>query len=284
MAAPIRFPFLLAAVALTFAAGVVTPASGDAGSDDGSGAPAEVRVERVKPHKPKLPTLRFLKTNRAFVRARLDLLREKPLEDSGGAREMDPRFLAYRDLLASVHAAGDSVAVAADATQRRELFASINELGLLEAQLDRMGQLLADQRMRLGVLQEDFAGHQRSALAVVLSGAPAAGAPDSLVVTRDDGSRFSVLLTSEERSSLAAGGTLEVFHGLIEPREQVLELSFEGGSWAGAPHGWLTLSPERDRLTFLRLDLSPATPAQGAAAISASSWRHDADTETALRP
>lgn len=280
MSTPIRSLLLSTAAVVALA----TATAAAAGPADGAGAPAEVRVERVKPHKPKLPTLRFLKTNRDFVRARLDLLREKPLEDSGGARELDPRFLAYRDLLASVQAAGDSVAVSADATQRRELFASITELGLLEAQLDRMGALLADQRTRLAVLQEDFAGHQRSALAVVVAGAPAAGAPDSLVVTRDDGSRFSVLLTPGERSSLAAGGTLEVFHGLIEPREQVLEVSFEGGTWSGAPHGWLTLAPQRDQLTFLRLDLAPATPALGAAAITATTWRHDAEAETALRP
>ena len=39
--------------------------------------PAPVKVERVKPHTPKLPTLRFLRTNRDFVRGRLDLLRER---------------------------------------------------------------------------------------------------------------------------------------------------------------------------------------------------------------
>lgn len=241
------------------------------GADD---APASVRVERVRPSRPKLPTLRFLKTNRDFLRSRLDLLREKPLEDHSGARDMDPRFLAYRDMVASARTAGDSVAIAADADQRRQLFASVTELGTLENQLDQLGRLLADQRMRLTVLQEDFTGHQRSALAIVLSGAPAGEAPAGLAILRDDGTSVSVQLSDEERASLAQGGVLEISHALVEPREQVFEIAFEGGAWSAAPHGYVTLAPERDRLTFLRLDLTSASAASGAAGLAASTWIH----------
>lgn len=247
--------------------------------------PVPVRVDRVRPRKEKLATLRFLKTNRDFLRSRLDLLRETPLEQHTSALDIDPRFLAYRDLVAAARASGDSVAVAADADQRRELFASITDLGALESQLDLMERLLADQRTRLTVLQEDFAGHQRSALAIVVSGAPRDGAPAVISITRDDGTSITMPLSPGEQASLIQGGVLELSHGLIEPREQVLEIAFGGGLWAGAPHGFVTLSPARDHLTFLRLDLEGVSADSGASGVLATTWRHDDGAlESASRP
>ncbi len=247
--------------------------------------PVAVKVTRVRPAREVLATMRFLRTNRDFFRARLDLLRATPVESSHGAEPVDPRFLAWRDLLASAQAAGDSVAAAADADQRRTLFASVTDLGALETQLDQMDRLLAAQRVRLASLEADFAGLQRTALAVVVSGAPASGLPGALELAFDDGTRVDVPLDDAQRATLAGGGVLEVFHGLIEPREQSFALTLGA---AAADTGFVTLSPEKDRLTFLRLDLSGAGTANGAAGIVATTWPHDAapdlDRERANRP
>jgi hypothetical protein len=237
--------------------------------------PAPVRVERVRPAHESLPTMRFLRTNREFFRTRLDLLRETPLTRRDGAQDIDPRFLAWRDMLAAVRAAGDTVTAAEDADQRRTLFASVTDLGQLEAQLDAMDRLLADQRVRLASLQADFAGHQRTALAVVVSGWPRGEAPTSLALALEDGTQLSLPLSAEQRASLAGGGVLELFHGLIEPREQSLAIAIAGGPWAAADSGFVTLEPARDRLTFLRLDLSGVGGNSGATGIAASTWLHD---------
>jgi hypothetical protein len=242
----------------------------------------------VRPAREKLPTLRFLRTNREFFRTRLDLLRETPLSRREGAQDIDPRYLAWRDMLAAVRAAGDTVAAAEDADQRRVLFASVTDLGQLEAQLDAMDRLLAGQRTRLTSMQEDFAGHQRTALAVVVSGWPGGEAPTGLSLAFDDGTQLSWPLSPEQRASLAGGGVLEMFHGLIEPREQSLAIAIEGGRWTAPDSGFVTLDPQRDRLTFLRLDLSGVGADSGATGIAATRWLHDdqpdADRERTNRP
>src|SRR5689334_8283559 len=116
----------------------------------------EVKVERIKPKKEKLATLRFLKENRDFIRARYDQLQETPIAGRASAEDLDPRFLAYRAMLAQINAAKDSVATIADLHGREELLRSVTQLGDLESQLDLMERLLATQRTRLGVLQADF--------------------------------------------------------------------------------------------------------------------------------
>lgn len=236
-------------------------------------APTPVKVERVKPAKQKLPTLRFLRTNRDFVRGRLDLLRERPLEVDANAREMDPRFLAYRELLAGVEAAGDSAAAIAQSVEGRQLFASVTELGALEAQLDEIGRLLADQELRLAALQQDFAGRQRTELVLLVTGLPDGAAPATMTWVREEGDSVRAEWSETERASLRSGGTFEWFHGLVEPREQVLEFAFSGNGWDVAPHAYVTIEPGRDEMTFLRLDLSAVRSADGAAAIRATSWR-----------
>lgn len=235
--------------------------------------PAPVKVERVKPAKPKLPTLRFLRTNRDFVRGRLDQLRERPIEQDARSREMDPRFLAYRELLAGVTAASDSAAAIARSAEGRELFASVTELGALEAQLDEIGRLLADQELRLAALQQDFAGRQRTELVLLVTGLPEGAAPVAMTWVREEGDSLRAEWTDTERASLHSGGTFEWFHGLVEPREQVLEFAFSGPGWEGAPHAFVTIEPARDQMTFLRLDLSAARAADGATAIHATTWR-----------
>lgn len=235
-------------------------------------APAPVRVERVKPKKEKLPTLRFLRTNLDFVRGRLDLLRERPLEQDADGRAIDPRFLAYAELVAGARAAGDSVAAIDRAVAGRELFEHVGELAALEAELDAIGRLLADQQARLGRLQENFAARPTTSLSLLVAGMPAGDAPMGLAWIREEGDTVRVRWSEAELAALRSGGTLEAFRGLVEPREQVLELACEGPGWDDAPHAWVTLDPERGRLTFLALDCAAVSPATGATATQATTW------------
>ena len=234
-----------------------------------------VRVERVRPARPKLATLQFLKENRDWIRARFDLLRARAIASTGAADPIDPRFLDYARMLREVEAAADSAAAMRDARERRELLASIGDLAGVESELDRIETALAVQRGRLGVLEEDFTGDQRTALVVVLAGAPASGAPSELAVTLDDGEKVTIPLPRETLATLAAGGVVQVLHRLVEPREQVLEVRLAGGGWPADDHAFVTIDPARDRLTFLRFDLSALRPATGAGALAASTWLHD---------
>lgn len=259
---------------VSIAAAVLVPALSLADSTSAPVASTEVRVERIKPDKEKHETLRFLKQNRDFVRRRFDLLREKPVAGSGEAGPIDPRYLGYSKMLAAILADQDSVTRAAEARDRQTLLASITELGQLENQLDQMDRLLASQRARLGVLQNDFTGRQKTALVVVASGWPVDAVLDGITITLEDGSRVNVALTDAQRSSLRDGGVLEVFHGFVEPREQVIELTLAGNRWAVPEPAYVTLDPTRDRITFLRLDLTKVG-ASGAAGMTARTWIHD---------
>ncbi len=264
MRAPVRFllPVLLgSALALPAAAGPFDP--------------VPVKVERVHPKVAKLPTMRFLRDNVGFIRSRYDLLHAQPDGHADGAVAIESRFLAYRDMLAAVEASRDSLTQAETARRGHELFASVTELGHVEEELDRMERSLADQRERLARLQADFAGRQRTALAVVVRGCPAAADAESLVLAFEDGTRRAVSLSEAQRQSLREGGALQCWLGLVEPREQVLGVALAGGSWNPGSAGWLTLDPTRDRLTFLQLDLSAAAPADPAAGLQATTWLHD---------
>ncbi len=235
----------------------------------------EVRVERARPQKEKHETLRFLKANRDFVRARYDLLRQMAINQHGEAGPIDPRFLSYGEMLAAIQAAGDSVEFVEDARRRQLLLASITELGELEARLDLMDKLLAEQQGRLGVLQADFTGRQQTALVVVVSGTPGSAAVDSIAIGLEDGTRRAVALTAEQREALRTGGVIQVFHGFVEPRVQVVEIALTGVAWPAGSSGFVELDPERDHLTLLRLDLAAVNADTGAAAIAASAWLHD---------
>jgi hypothetical protein len=253
-------------------------------ASDGAAEPVPVRVERVRPRPEKRPTLRFLKANRDFLSARFERLRERPVPSGGDAAGIDPRFLAYQRLLAEARASADSLAAAEREREGHALFASVTELGGLESELDLMDRLLAAQRARLDTLQSDFAGRQRTALFVVVSGWPAGGAVERLTVRLEDSTTVSVPLDADEQTALRQGGWLEVFHGLVEPRPQVLELAVGGAGWPAGDAGWVSLEPARDRLTFLRLDLSEAEPAAGASTVAATTWLHDASLPASPEP
>jgi hypothetical protein len=272
---PVRGRALGALLALL---ALLPPAPAFAGPTPRAGTTVEeptvtvVKIERVKPKKEKLPTLRFLHANRDFIRARFDRLRQESHSEAARAGDLDPRFLAYRKLLAEIAAAKDSVAVAAEARERAALFASVSDLATLERELDQMERLLESQRARLAVLQADFAGRQRTELDVVLTGHALAGRVDSVAVRLEDGSLHAAGLDSTQRESLRKGGVLEVFRGLVEPRDQVLEITLQGEGWSLTGPGYVTLEPRRDQLTFLKLDLSQAHPRAGLTSILAGTW------------
>ena len=276
MRAPRPLPLLLLALALPAGAAFArparpapAPAAVDAtpAHPPEDAAPLPVRVQRVRPEHPKLATLRFLAANRDYLRGELDRLRARVVRANGGAGAIDPRFLAYGRMVAEAKAAGDSAAAADSSRAGRALYASVTELGALESELDQMDRALAGQRERLGALQRDFAGEQRTELAVVLSGWPRAGAPAGLTLVLDDGTQQVVTLDDGQRDALRAGGAVQVMHRMLEPREQVLGVAFAGG----AGTGWLELAPERDRLNLLRLDLSTLAT-NDAAELAATTW------------
>jgi hypothetical protein len=237
---------------------------------------APVRVERIRPKREKYATLRFFKANRDFLRARFDLLRQHPGSRPGDAAAVDPRFLAYQQLVAEARAGGDSLTAADQSEKRRKLFQSVTELGMLESQLDQMDRLLADQRNRLGVLQADFAARQRTTLAIVMTGYPGQDAITSVGLKFEDGDSLQIPLSPVQCQSLRQGGMLEVFHGLVEPREQLFQVVLGTEGRAATAAGWITLEPQRDHLTFLRLNLAPVRVAEGAASMTASTWVLDA--------
>lgn len=235
----------------------------------------EVTIERVRPQKEKLPTLQFLKENRDFVRARFDLLRQTPKDQSGQATLIDPRYLAYEQMLAAIRAGRDSATAATDVIERQQLLASITQLGQLEGQLDNMDRLLAAQRSRLQILQDDFTGRQRTALVIVVSGYPDNDAISEVTVTLEDGAKLTVPLYWEQRLALKKGGVVQVFHGFVEPREQVIQIGIAGEGWPPGDSGFVTLTPARDRMQFLRLDLTGVQPSRGIASVKASTWLND---------
>ncbi len=235
-----------------------------------------VGITSARPAREVLPTLGFLKANADFLRTRFELFAPGARVQGSAARPVDPRFLSYRTLLADIAAAKDSVGAYAEARERQALFASVADLADLERELDQMERVLSAQQARLGVLHADFAGRQRTELTVLLTGGALAGRLDSLVVRLEDGTGVVTGLDDTQRRSLKVGGMLEVFRVLVEPREQVIELRFMGEGWNQASPGFVRIGPARDRLTFVKLDLSAAAPVRGLSSVTAGTWQSDA--------
>lgn len=257
---------------------VVTPVSAE--------TVTEVKVESIKPEKEKHETLRFLKENRAFIRARLDLLRQTTSQREAGALAIDPRYLTYKEMLAAVEGAGDSLAAAEDSARKHAFLESVTQLGDLESRLDMLERLLAEQRSRLGTLEQDFTGRQKTALMVLVTGSAGVAAPAEVAITIEDGTTHRVPLTPMQRESLMAGGIAQVFHEFVEPREQVIEIAFPavpGAEPAPGGAGFVTLDPARDRLTFLKLDLSHLDSASVAGSVRATTWLLDAENHLGAR-
>lgn len=237
---------------------------------------APVEVSSARPAREMPPTLRYLKANADFLRTRFELFAPSSRVQGSAAQPVDPRFLSYRGLLADIAAAKDSVAASAEARERQALFTSVTDLAQLERELDQMERVLAAQQTRLATLHTDFSGRQRTELTVLLAGGALAGRVDSVVVTLEDGTGVVTGLDDTQRRSIKVGGLLEVYRGLIEPREQVVEVRFIGEGWSAVASGFVRIAPARDRVTFVKLDLSQAAPARGMASVSAGTWHSDA--------
>src|SRR5262245_65464290 len=90
------------------AAGVFAPYLYVAHAEPQIGAP-EVEIQRLEEKEPKVETLQFLKENRDFFRAQLDLLRltfgDRYFGDGGN---LDPRSLMFQELLEKARAQENS--------------------------------------------------------------------------------------------------------------------------------------------------------------------------------
>jgi len=238
------------------AAGIFAPYLYVAHAEPQIGAP-QVEIQRLEEKEPKLETLRFLKENRDFFRAQLDLLR-LTFGDRyfGNGDNLDPRSLMFQELLAKARAQEDSSAAAADRDRARVALASVTELAELENEMARMEEMLGEQRKRLSLLEQDYQGHQETALIVLLAGVPSTGVPDEVVFCEEGGDTYRVSLTSLDRSALAEGGLAQLFHAFVEPRELHFHVSVEGDGWNGSSDQPVVLEPERDRLNFLEINLS----------------------------
>lgn len=235
------------------------------------GDPVPVKVVRVKPKEAKHPTLVFLKENRAFIRSQLDRLATEPAKRESEAGVLDERHLRYRDAAHAISLARDTVAVEDARRAERDILMKITEVAELDAQLDLMETLLADQRSRFDQLEADFAADQVTALQVLLRGVPAGAEVTHVVVGDESGDAVSAALDDVARRALASGGLLEVFHEFVEPREQVLEITIQARGWDHEARAFVVMAPDRDRRNVLELDL--ARPGE-LAVFGARAWSH----------
>jgi hypothetical protein len=216
----------------------------------------EVKREEIKA--PEHASLRFLKDHRVFVRSQLDRLHTQVTrEHTTAAQTIDARYLKLQEMSGEIAAAQDTIGGEQARAAQRSLLCSVTELGQLEASLDLMDSLLTDERTRLLWLEKDFIGHQETALVIVIRGVPAEELPAGIAIA-EDGEVAHITLTDADRASLAQGGIAQIYHEFVEPRAHALEVRLEGGAWDTRPASVVTLSAERDRLTFLELNLSSA--------------------------
>ena len=215
-----------------------------------------LEVKRADHRKRKHDSLRFLRDNRAFLRARFDELRlEIGYQRDGEARMIDERLLLLEQLYTEIAAARDTLQVEHTRTIERGLLMSVEELAELEAQLDLFEKLLMDQQGRLLTLEEDFLGRQHTALVVVVRGLPESGAPTALLLHEED-TTLRVELGPEQELALQQGGVTQIYHEFVEPRAHRFELRLEGAGWENALPIYIDLETPRDQLTFLELDLA----------------------------
>ncbi len=254
---------------------VVSPSSvrAAAGDDPETGTVVETNeVKRAKHKEAKHESLRFLRDNRVFIRAQLDRLRlQTTLVRTDDAKVLDERYLRLKEMSEAIAAARDTVRARQRLASERELLESVTELAKLEAELAEMEKLLADQRQRLLLLEEDFLGHQQTALVVVVKGLTGKDVPASIIFAEDnDIVRFD--LTDEQRTSLGSGGIAQIYHEFVEPREHVYQVSFAGASWNEASALTVPVEAMRNRLTFLELDLTRLDRNANAHGLETNIW------------
>lgn len=213
-------------------------------------------VQQRDHEKSDLPSLRFLRANRAFLRAQLDQLQLRTMHLQGGEAELiDPRWLRLQEMAAAIAAARDTVADEEAAVLERDLLASVAGLADLEAELDLMESLVDAQSTRLTALETDFLGRQETALVILLQ--TGADRVPASVVLQEDGDHRRVDLSLEERLALADGGIAQIHHELVEPRDHVFDVIFLAAGGDTLSTATVPVTTARDRLTFLELDLGP---------------------------
>lgn len=256
--------WLVAALALV----VTLPAAADEKEE------SPVKVEWVKPKRPKKPTLRFLKQQVDFLRSQLDHLREVPRNRDGDALVLDERWLRYREMMASAQASRDSVEAARLAQERLHFLESVADLAALETRLDEMNDLLTEQEARLAWLDEDFTGRQETAIVVLVSAMPGGERPTGFRFVDEEGTARQISVLPGDAQTIDSGGAIQLLHEFVEPREQVWEVSVQGANWTSDIPVYVTFQPQRNRLSFLELDLAQLATETGAVGLEARLWVH----------
>jgi hypothetical protein len=242
-------------------------------SRDGASLRETLEVKRAEFDERKYESLRFLRDNRAFLRAQFDQLRmEIGYERDGEAEMIDERLLLLQQLSAEIAAARDTVRGEHDRTLRRDLLTSVEELAELESQLELFEELLVDQQNRLLTLEADFLGHQKTALVVVVRGVPETGTPTALLLQEED-TTLRVDLDAAQAAALDRGGVAQIYHEFVEPRVHRLELRLEGEGWEGVAPTVIELETPRDQLTFLELDLAALDRDDPEARLETQVWQ-----------
>jgi len=263
----------LRALALFASLAMMAAGTSEAGDDNEDKSVETIEVKRNEQKGPKHPSLQFLKDHRVFIRARLDELQTQTTRvRSADAEMLDERLLRLQAMAAAIAAARDTVASEYRVTGERDTLSSVTQLAALESQLDLIQQLLADQRQRLLLLEEDFLGHQETALVILvkgLSGKP--HIPESIVLTEQN-DVIHVELTPIQRTSLENGGIAQIFHQFVEPREHTFEVGFRGDRWADSKPVSIKVEAARDRITFLELDLSGLGADRAESGLATSVW------------
>jgi len=233
---------------------------------------ADIKVERSKVETPDRPSLRFLKDNRDFLRSQLDRLRQVERRRDIQAQELSSRDLLYRRLAAEIAAESDSLATAQSLAAQRELLRSVSGLGELERELDTLEQMLLAQRDRFQLIEDDYVGRQETALMVLLNGFPKGDAPDALVISEAGEAEWRIELNAAQKESLRHGGAARLIYEFVEPRNTILEMSFEGAAFATTTPLQFQIDPLRDRLNLLEIDLSGLLANAESPDVSSRSW------------
>lgn len=235
----------------------------------------QVKVERVKPEKEGYPTLRFFRENLDFLRSRLDGLQETAVTSDQETAVLDQRLLRYQEMLMESRASRDTLDTEQARREKQEFLSSVTELGDLEVHLDLLEDILARQESRLGALEEDFVGNQHTAMVLILQGHAANGQPEMIRVLDGFAEMTDVALRSGQLQSLEQGGLVQIYHALIEPREQTWEIALGGGEWSEPSTTYLTFKPQRNRLNYLMVNLDGADPRLETTGLKATAWFHD---------
>lgn len=229
-----------------------------------------IEVKHAETKRAKHESLRFLKDHRVFLRAQLDQLRLQITRVREGEADLiDQRYLMLREMAAAIAAARDTIRAEQEIASERDLLDSVTELGDLEAQLALMDSLLADQRERLLMLEQDFLGRQETALVVLVKGLTGSHTPTSITLTEDN-DVVRIDLDADQQESLQRGGVAQIFHEFVEPRTHLFRVGFEG--WNSIEEVTIEVDAARDRMTFLELDLSKLDPERDAVGLVTNIW------------